>query len=397
MEETSFTPLLVVIGLAFLVPLLTSRMRRVRIPTVVGEIVAGMVVGQSGLRLVGHDQVLEVLSLLGFAYLMFLSGLEVDFDTLVPRKGAKRASFRERLGSPLMLGLLAFALTLLMGLTAGWGVSKMDSADDPWLMALILSTTSLGLVVPVLKERALTTSSYGQALLVAAVVADFATMLLVSVYIVLHTQGLTPEAFLVLILFLAFCVVYRVARTLQRRFPGMQLVKSIAQNTAQIDVRGAFAIGLGFIALAEYLGIEMILGAFLGGSLISLLSGKESADLHRRLDVFGYAFFIPIFFVMVGVRFDLAAVLGSPRTLLLVPLLLFLAYAIKFIASLLLRLTFSWRETLAGGALLDVGIVIGGPLFGAIVTASGFPALFAAAAAAVVGGTLVFLVWDRGR
>ncbi len=353
MEETSFTPLLIVIGLAFLVPLLTSRIRRVRIPTVVGEIVAGIVVGQSGLRLVGHDPVLEVLSLLGFAYLMFLSGLEVDFDTLVPRKGVERTSLRERLGSPLMLGLLAFALTLLMGLAAGWGLSRLDSADDPWLMALILSTTSLGLVVPVLKERALTTKPYGQALLVAAVVADFATMLLVSVYVVLHTQGLTPEVFLVLLLFLAFGAVYRVARTLQKRFPGMQLMNSIAQNTAQIDVRGSFVIGLGFIALAEYLGVEMILGAFLGGSLISLLSGKGSADLHRRLDVFGYAFFIPIFFVMVGVRFDLAAVLGSPRTLLLVPLLLFLAYAIKFIASLFLRLTFSWRETLAGGALLS--------------------------------------------
>ncbi len=74
MEETSFIPLLIVIGLAFLVPVVTSRIRRVRIPTVVGEIVAGMVVGQSGLRLVGHDPVLEVLSLLGFAYLCFFPG-----------------------------------------------------------------------------------------------------------------------------------------------------------------------------------------------------------------------------------------------------------------------------------------------------------------------------------
>ncbi len=272
---------------------------------------------------------------------MFLSGIEVDFDTLMPRRGTGRVSFRERLGSP--LGLLAFALTLVMGLLAGWGLSELDSADDPWLMALILSTTSLGLVVPVLKERALTKSPYGQALLVAAVAADFATMLLVSVYVVLHTQGLTPEVFLVLVLFLAFGAAYRVARTLRKRFFGTQFMNGLAQNIAQIDVRGAFAIGLGFIVLAEHLGVEMILGAFLGGSLISLLSGKGSTNLRRRLDVLGYAFLIPIFFVMVGVRFDLAAVIGSPRTLLLVPVLLFLAYAIKFIASLLLRLTFSWR------------------------------------------------------
>ena len=73
----------------------------------------------------------------------------------------------------------------------------------------------------------------------------------------------------------------------------------------------------------------MILGAFLGGALISLLADRGATDLHHRLDVIGYAFFIPIFFIMVGVRFDLAALLESPQTLLLVPLLLVLAYAVK--------------------------------------------------------------------
>jgi Trk K+ transport system NAD-binding subunit len=139
----------------------------------------------------------------------------------------------------------------------------------------------------------------------------------------------------------------------RRRFPGLRFIRGLAQATTQLDVRGAFAIGLAFIALAENLGVEMILGAFLGGSLISLLSDRGTSDLHHRLDVIGYAFFIPIFFVMVGVRFDLASVLGSSRTLLLVPLLLVLAYGIKFLASLFFRFTTSWRETIAAGALLS--------------------------------------------
>jgi Kef-type K+ transport system membrane component KefB len=353
-EHASFVPLLVVVALAFLVPLITSRIRRVRIPTVVGEILAGIIVGQSGLRLVGHDPALEILSLLGFAYLMFLSGLEVDFGAILPRPGAWRGSWRERLGNPLSIGGMTFILTLLLALLAAWGLGMLDAADDPWLMALILSTTSLGLVVPVLKERGLTDHPYGQSLLISAVVADFATMLLVSVYVVLHTRGLTPEVLVVLLLFLAFGAAYRVALLVQRRFPGLQFLQDVAQATAQIDLRGAFAVGLAFIALAEHLGVEMILGAFLGGSLISLLAGKKtSSDLHHRLDVIGYAFFIPIFFIMVGVRFDLASVLDSPQTLLLVPLLLALAYAVKLVSSLLYRLSFSWRETLAAGALLS--------------------------------------------
>jgi Kef-type K+ transport system membrane component KefB/Trk K+ transport system NAD-binding subunit len=352
-EHASFVPLLVVIALAFVVPLITSRLRRVRIPTVVGEILAGMIVGQSGLRLVGHDPALELLALLGFAYLMFLSGLEVDFGAILPRAGAWKGSWRERLSNPLSLGVLTFVLTLLLALLAAWGLYALDAADDPWLMALILSTTSLGLVVPVLKERDLTDKPYGQSLLISAVIADFATMLLVSVYVVVHTRGLTPEVLVVLLLFVVFGTAYRLALIVQRQFPGLQFLQDVAQATAQIDMRGAFAVGLAFIALAEHLGVEMILGAFLGGSLISLLAGRGSSDLHHRLDVVGYAFFIPIFFIMVGVRFDLASVLESPRTLLLVPVLLVAAYGIKFVSSLLYRLSSPWRETLAAGALLS--------------------------------------------
>ena len=352
-ETSSFLPLLIVIGLAFLVPLTLSRLRRIRIPAVVGEIVAGIVVGQSGLQLVGYDGALETLALLGFAYLMFLSGLEINFEALVPRPSAQPQTLRDRISSPLVLGIVSFAVTLLLAIPIGWGLHTLDVADDPWLMALILSTTSLGLVMPVLKERGLTATPYGQALLVAAVAADFATMLLVSVYVLLHTHGLTLELLLVFLLFVAFGFIYRVARTLRRRLPGRRIVQGLAQTTAQLDVRGAIALGLAFIVLAEILGVEMILGAFLGGSLISLLVGKRAADMRRRLDVLGYAFFVPVFFIMVGVRFDLAAVLGSTQTLLLVPILLLAAYVIKFAAALLYRLVYSWRKTLAAGALLS--------------------------------------------
>ncbi|MGD8475214.1 MAG: cation:proton antiporter, partial [Anaerolineae bacterium] len=217
MEEShSFVPLLIVVLLGVLVPLLLSRLKRLRVPVVVGEILAGIIVGDSGLKLVGHDPILEVLSLLGFAYLMFLSGLEVDFDAVLPKSGFWGSSRRERLSNPLTLGLLTFFMTLLLGLLAGWGLSLVDASDDPWLMALILSTTSLGLVMPVLKERDLTSRPYGQALLVAAVIADFATMLLVSVYVVLRTEGLSLDVLLVLLLFIAFVAAYRVVRLARR-------------------------------------------------------------------------------------------------------------------------------------------------------------------------------------
>ena len=101
MEEShSFVPLLIVVVVAFFVPLVLSRFKRLRLPVVVGEILVGIIIGDSGLRLVGHDPMLEMLALLGFAYLMFLSGLEVDFDAVLPRPGTWRGSWRERLAIP---------------------------------------------------------------------------------------------------------------------------------------------------------------------------------------------------------------------------------------------------------------------------------------------------------
>ncbi len=352
-ESLSFLPLLVVSLIAFLVPLLLSRFKRLRVPIVVGEILAGIIIGKSGLQLVGDDPILVILALLGFAYLMFLAGLEIDFDAVLPRPGAWHGSWRDRLSNPLGLALVVFALTLILAAAAGWGLHALDAADDPWLAALILSTTSLGLVMPVLKEKGLTAKPFGQTLLIAAVIADLATMLLVSIYAVFHSEGPTPRVLLVLLLFGAFATAYRLARLARRQVPGLNFLRSVSQATAQIDVRGAFAIGLAFIALAQGLGAEMILGAFLGGALISLLSSKETSDLRHKLEMFGYAFFIPIFFIMVGVRFDLGALLSSPRALLLVPLLLILAYAVKITAAQVFRVSYSRRETLAGGVLLS--------------------------------------------
>lgn len=354
MEEThSFVPLLVVVAAAFLAPVAVGRFRRLRVPAVVAEIVAGIIVGDSGLGWVQSSPMLEILSVLGFAYLMFLSGLEIDFDALLPRSGSAGGKRRPRIQSPLVLAGLSFLLTVGLALAASWELVRLDRADDPWLMALILSTTSLGLVVPVLKERGLTSSQYGQTLLVAAVVADFVTMLLVSVYVVLHTRGLTLEVLLVLLLLGAFVTAYRLFSRARRRLAGWAFLRDLSSGAVHVDVRGAFAVGLAFIALAQGLGVEIILGAFLGGALIALMTGRERSDLHHRLDVIGYAFFVPIFFVMVGVRLNLRSVASSTQTLLLVPLFLLAAYLVKLAAALIFRLGHTWREAIAAGALLS--------------------------------------------
>lgn len=352
-QETSFVSLLIVVALAAVVPVITTQMRRLRIPIVVGEIIAGIIVGTSGLNLVGSDPWLEMLSTLGFAYLMFLSGLEVDFDAVVEQMTRMEGAWKERLRSPLLLAVLSFLLTLTLALLASLGLCAAGLVQDPVLMALILSTTSLGLVVPILKERGELRSTYGQTLLLASLVADFATMFLISVYVIFHTSGLTLEMLLVLVLLGAFVSLYRILLRLRRHPPLERLFWRVSEAASHMPVRAAFAIGLAFIALAERLGVEAILGAFLGGALIALLSQDDESRLQEELDAMGYNFFIPIFFIMVGVRFDLRALLSSTETLLLLPLLLGIAYLIKLLPGLVFRLVFTWRRTLGAGLILS--------------------------------------------
>ncbi|GAB4429779.1 MAG: monovalent cation:proton antiporter family protein [Anaerolineae bacterium] len=350
-EEFPFLSLLLITGLAAFVPLLASRFRRFRIPVVVGEILAGMIVGKSGLDLIEPSQALEFLTIFGFTYLMFISGLEVDFGVLIASSGG--GGGRNRLSNPIWLGVAVFALTIFVAFLASEALLWFGLIHEPFIIALILSTTSLGIVVPVLKERGMMNSRYGQSLLMSALVADFGTLVLITIDVAILSQGLTFEVLLVLLLLVAFGVAVQLGKMVAG-IPGLpRLLEELSHATAQIKVRGAVALMVAFIVLSEWLGSEIILGAFLAGAAISLLAGRESSQLQVKMDAIGFGFFIPIFFIMVGVQFDLPALLSSPQGLLLVPILLVIAYAIKFAAALLYRYTFSWRETFAAGALLS--------------------------------------------
>ncbi|MBN1991089.1 MAG: cation:proton antiporter [Anaerolineae bacterium] len=354
-SSVSFVPLLIVIGLAFLVPLTLSRFKKLGIPIVVGEIISGIIVGKSGFNLIQEGFVLRILSDLGFAYLMFLSGLEINFSAVLnngpDNDGAN--GWQRLLSNPLPAGVILFILTLIASIGVGFLIWSQNLIQSPWIMALIISTTSLGVVVPVLKERGLTEGRYGQSILMAALVADFATILLISIFVLLRSQGFTVEILLVLVLFAAFVVVYRVAALFQEHLPAQRIIEELSSATSQIKLRGSFVLAFVFIALAESLGIEIILGAFLAGVIVSLLSNGDDDILQQKLDAIGYGFFIPIFFVMVGGQFDLPALLSSQSALLLVPLIIIAAYLVKFIPALLYRLEYSWRETIAAGVLLS--------------------------------------------
>ena len=358
----SFAPLLLVLLLAFIVPLLLSRFKKLRLPVVVGEILAGILVGRSGFGWVeGQDPVLSLLAEFGFVFLMFLSGMEIDLSNLgLPgsrnRKsglpGAQRAKPKGM--GPVGLGLVNFFLTLAISASIGLGMQAIGLARNSWMIALILSTTSLGVVLPVLKEAGLSTGRYGQALLIAALVADFATMLLITVLVAVISNGLTVDILLIGLLFVGFFLAYRIGNLFFNRLPPVRrAIEELSHTTTQIKVRAAFTIMLIFVVLAQILGTELILGAFLAGAVVSMLRTPADENLTTQLEAIGFGFFIPIFFIKVGLDFNLQLLLGSPQSLALVPILLAAALLVKFLPALVFRLSFPWRETIAAGTILS--------------------------------------------
>lgn len=351
MHSDPFVTLMIITTLAVIVPIVFHRIPRLELPIVIGEILAGIIVGKSGLDLLESSEILDFLAEFGFAYLMFLAGLELNFDLIA--RFSRGASWRETINQPLPMALVIFTITFILALLGAFGLQQLGAVQNPLLMGLILSTTSLGLVAPVLKGQGLMSSEYGQFLLVAASISDFVTLLLLTVVIAMEDQGLTSDLLLIPLLLIVFVIVALVGYRLSSIKRLQTLVNELSHATAQIRVRGALALMVTSIVLAETLGVELILGAFLAGVIANLIARSSIEETTEKLDPIGYGFFIPIFFFMVGAELDLSTIFESEGTVLLIPELLIIAYAVKMIPGLLLQSKFGWRNSVAGGFLLS--------------------------------------------
>jgi Kef-type K+ transport system membrane component KefB len=351
-NHDAFQSLLLLTVLAALVPVVVRQIRRVvPLPIVVGEILAGIVIGQSGLNLVQESPVLDFLAEFGFIFLMFLSGLEVNLNGITETRGAPMPRpFSQRPG---WLASLNFLLTLVLALLVGLALWRAGMTRNPILMGLILSTTSVGIVMPVLKERELTGKHYGQLILLSALLSDFLTLLLLGIVISIERNGLGADVMLLAVLLVAFAGASKISRWAQRHKLTQRVVEELSHATAQIRVRGAFALIVLWVVLAGLVGVEVILGAFLAGAILGQNRQASRRIFEEKLDAVGYGFFIPIFFIMVGARFDLAALIASPSALWLVALLIAAAYLVKILPALCFRSLFSWRETFAAGVLMS--------------------------------------------
>src|SRR3989454_8739319 len=338
MPNVSFSGLLIVAVVAFAAPLLLGLTPARRLPAIVLEIVAGIVLGPSVLGWVKIDLPISILSVLGLAFLLFLAGLEVELERL-----------RGRL---LMFVGLAFLLSLGLALLVGYGLYVAGQVLSPLLIAIILVATGLGVVIPVLKDAGESNSDFGQLVIAGAMFAEFGSIILLSLFFSREATGTATKLVLLAgFALLAAGFAFAVLR-LERSTRIAAVLLRLQDTTAQIRVRGAFMLLVAFAALAAVLGLETILGAFVAGVILRLVDRDRMMthpELRQKLEAIGFGVFIPVFFVTSGIQFDLAALFSSPSTILRVPIFLAALLLVRGVPAFFYRpLVGSRRSGVAG-------------------------------------------------
>jgi Kef-type K+ transport system membrane component KefB len=341
MAELHFSNLLIVAAIAFAAPFTLGLAPAVRLPAVVLELVAGIVVGPAGLGWVGVDEPIAVLALIGLAMLLFLAGLEIEFDKLR--------------GPVLRLALVGFAVSFAIAVVVGLGLHAGGFVKSPVFVAIVLSATSLGVVIPVLKDAGLITSSFGQLVVAAASIADVATVILLSLLFSEKSSGVGAKLVLLGALVLLAIVVALFVLLGEHSMRIRDTLVRLQDTTAAIRVRGAFLLLIAFVAVAQKLGLEVILGAFIAGALLALLDRDRlmtHAQFRLKLDAIGYGVFIPVFFVTSGLRFDLGALTASTSTVARVPIFLAALFTVRALPAIIYRRHLgSARQTVVAGLL----------------------------------------------
>jgi Kef-type K+ transport system membrane component KefB len=372
--------LLIVAAVAFGVPFCLGLVPRLRLPAVALEIVAGIVVGPSVLGWVTVDEPLQVFALVGLSFLLLIAGLEVDFDRLR--------------GRTLELALVGFGISFGLALAAGYLLEAGGLVKSPLLIAIAFSATGLGIVIPILKDAGEVETMFGQLVVAAASVAEVGTIVLLSLFFSGESSGVGAKLVLLIAFFGFVAAVGFVIVASEHSMRFTATLRRLQDTTAQIRVRAAFVLLVGFTVAAERFGAEAILGSFLAGAIIKLVD-RDQAMTHPqfrvKLEAAGFGVFIPFFFVVSGVKFDGGALFASGSVLLRVPLFLAILLIVRGLPALVFRKLADRPRLVAAGLLqatsLSFFVVVSqlGQTLGLITAANG--------AALIAAGLLSVLIF----
>jgi Kef-type K+ transport system membrane component KefB len=381
MSDITFDSLAVVAVTAFAAPLVVDRIRAVRVPIAVIEILLGVLIGPDVLGWAEVDEPVQVLALLGLAFVLFLAGFELDLHQL-----------RGRLLRTAGIGYLC---VLAASLVVGVVLDRFGLVDSPILAAILLSATSLALVTPVLREGDQIGTRLGQMTMACASVSEFSAVALLSLLFTKETGSTSVRLALAGAFLGLIAVVGLVAAHVSQGRAVRRLFERLHGGTAQLRVRGSMMIMALFVVLAQEVGLEAILGALVAGALLGVLDRgalREHAEFRSKLDAVGYGFLAPVFFIWSGMSIDLDALRDRPSRLVLIGVFFVAFLLVHLVAVPVYRRTVSARGAVVAGLLGSTSSLPFVVTATAIGQASGLLSA-ATAAAMLVAGVLSALVF----
>jgi Kef-type K+ transport system membrane component KefB len=331
----SYGSFVIVAVIAFMAPLLLALAPRLLVPGLVLELVAGIIVGPSVLDIAHVTDPVEVFSQVGLVVLLYLAGREIRLEMLTGRVVALSAG--------------GWAISLVLGVAIGLGLSAVGLAESPLLLAVVLAASSLSIIVIPIRDAGESGTSFGQQVMAAAAVAEFGAVVLLAFASASQRGGLSTE----LVHLVAFGLVAVLLAVLlgkaERTGFMRETMERLDKTSAQIRVRGDIALLAIIVALAVELGLESVLAAFAVG-IVRGMSDDDPRD-RERMEIVSLGVFVPFFFVASGIQLDLGALFDSASDVAKLPLFLAALLVVRGLPALLYRDTMSGRRAAAAGLL----------------------------------------------
>jgi Kef-type K+ transport system membrane component KefB len=320
MTLATVSTLVLIAVAAVLAPVLAELTGPVGVPDVVIQLSLGILVGPAVLGIAHPDSVVTALADMGLAYLIFLAGYELDL--------------RKVAGTPLRLAVIGWGMSLIIAFAAAAALVWTGEALSTLVVGLALTTTALGVLVPVLRDSGLAAGRFGTLVIAIGTVGEFGPI--VAVALLLDRRN-PLETSTLLVLFTVVAALTAVVASRRKHRRVSVFMHRHLQSSAQMPVRVSILLILCLVYLAFRLGIDILLGAFTAGIVFRLfVHGPDRAVVTGKLEAIGFGFLIPIFFIVSGMQFDLAALTSSAGAVLRLPLFLALFLVVRGAPALLL-------------------------------------------------------------
>ena len=290
--------LLVIAAIAAATPLLVGLLR-LPVAEVVLMLAFGVIFGPEVLGWIELDDAIDLLAELGLAFLFFAAGLELEKRAVEGRSGK--------------LALTGWLVSAALALVAAGILQRLGVIDDFLGVAICLTSTALGTLLPILSDKGLLKTPFGNYFMGAGAIGEFGPVLAIS--LLLSTKSFWL-ALLSVALFAAVAFVFAKAPTLLRTNRVMAVIERGQETSAQTAVRLTALLLVALLAIADDFGLDVVLGAFIAGIITKqLVPTSEQSVLQTKVEGIAFGIFIPIFFIVSGARLDISSILANPSLL----------------------------------------------------------------------------------